>query len=637
MTRRAALILALLTAAAPGQIPESATDPNGVAIPYPLVHLMMDPAIEGSTGWLRQRDPFLLYQLGRDLTHRQYSVAHGALGQSGRMSVPLDVGAEPRHGADARFGKDHAASCGMCHSMPYREPGAGQTIPSTGGRGRNTPHFYGAGLMEMIARQVEAQLRHRYDRNGNGRFEAKELGESAPARIAPVPGAAPIDFGDLAPGPDGVPRLNSIFRLWFTDAEGHILPEASGLNEPGVVAFGFAMQPFGWGRGLRHSKEGGGLPQGAEAATLREIFTIAADAHMGLQAYDPAQQGSGPPGAGGPAKQSRNGAPQFDFGGSIDRGRARDAHGVSRDDPDGDGHVHELSEGDLDAIEFYMLHAPPPAILPRGDSQAGAAVLAGAGCVRCHVPDWRLEAADPTRNLAGDRRFFDMAVTARDGENGSELIGRLERLARQDEAGRWRPNRGEFLVQGIYTDFKHWDIGPAFHERRFDGRLQRQHRTAPLWGVADTAPYGHDGRYSTLHAVIAAHDGAAKNERDAYMALSDQDRARLLAFLESLVLYQTEEIPADIDGDGQAAATFEIAGQDVGYERFDARFLFATTPRWRILGEGVNADGRRRPLGLLQNVEALYRLESPGRRDTNGDGFPDRWVPLHQEGGHEAP
>ncbi|TWU01537.1 di-heme oxidoredictase family protein [Neorhodopirellula pilleata] len=64
--------------------------------------------------------------------------------------------------------------------------------------------------------------------------------------------------------------------------------------------------------------------------------------------------------------------------------------------------------------------------------------------------------------------------------------------------------------------------------------LQREWRTPPLWGIADTAPYLHDGRASTLDEAIRWHGGEAKSSRDRFVALSEPDKKNLLAFLLSL-------------------------------------------------------------------------------------------------------
>jgi CxxC motif-containing protein (DUF1111 family) len=59
-------------------------------------------------------------------------------------------------------------------------------------------------------------------------------------------------------------------------------------------------------------------------------------------------------------------------------------------------------------------------------------------------------------------------------------------------------------------------------------------RTAPLWGVGQSAPYLHDGRAATLDAAIAAHDGEARNARDRFLQLGPAGRAALIEYLRSL-------------------------------------------------------------------------------------------------------
>jgi len=64
--------------------------------------------------------------------------------------------------------------------------------------------------------------------------------------------------------------------------------------------------------------------------------------------------------------------------------------------------------------------------------------------------------------------------------------------------------------------------------------LQREWRTPPLWGVADTAPYLHDGRAETLEDAILWHGGEARQSRDLFASLKPSEKERLLAFLSSL-------------------------------------------------------------------------------------------------------
>ena len=58
--------------------------------------------------------------------------------------------------------------------------------------------------------------------------------------------------------------------------------------------------------------------------------------------------------------------------------------------------------------------------------------------------------------------------------------------------------------------------------------------TARLWGIADAAPYLHDGRALTLSAAILAHGGEALTSRDAFAFLRDHEKTGLLEFLRTL-------------------------------------------------------------------------------------------------------
>src|SRR5687767_4936936 len=107
------------------QVAENPRDPLGVAIPYARGRLTHsgDHRLEGRSAHLRASHPFLLYQLGRDLVTRQFRLKEGAYGAPGAMTVPLYAShaADAGHGF-ARFARDHASSCGVCHSAMYREP-----------------------------------------------------------------------------------------------------------------------------------------------------------------------------------------------------------------------------------------------------------------------------------------------------------------------------------------------------------------------------------------------------------------------------------------------------------------------------------------------------------------------------------
>jgi hypothetical protein len=278
----------------------------------------------------------------------------------------------------------------------------------------------------------------------------------------------------------------------------------------------------------------------------------------------------------------------------------------------------------VDAVEFFLLHTPQPAVRATDVSENGRPILVRVGCTRCHVENWDIEAKDEKRGLAGDRRLFRLETSSRLKTDGvSEILGKLVNTSKVLPSGERVPLGGAAGVERIYSDFKHWDLGPQYYERRFDGTVQKEHRTAPLWGVGSTAPYGHDGHFMTLDEAIRAHGGAAEKEGAAYAALPVADRELLVEYLKSLALYSSDEIPTDVNGDGKIDEDFEVDGQSVGYERFDARLLFAQHPKFKNVGDYTRYDGREMPLLLIENIPAAYGLELPARLDSKGTGFPD--------------
>ena len=58
--------------------------------------------------------------------------------------------------------------------------------------------------------------------------------------------------------------------------------------------------------------------------------------------------------------------------------------------------------------------------------------------------------------------------------------------------------------------------------------------TARPWGVANTAPYLHDGRATPLAEAITQHCDEAQGSRDIIDARSDRKKEDLIEFLETL-------------------------------------------------------------------------------------------------------
>ena len=71
--------------------------------------------------------------------------------------------------------------------------------------------------------------------------------------------------------------------------------------------------------------------------------------------------------------------------------------------------------------------------------------------------------------------------------------------------------------------------------------LPEEWRTPPLWGLglSKNSQGGqyyllHDGRAGSIEAAILLHGGEAQEIKLSYKQLSDEDKARLIKFLESL-------------------------------------------------------------------------------------------------------
>jgi CxxC motif-containing protein (DUF1111 family) len=187
-------------------------------------------------------------------------------------------------------------------------------------------------------------------------------------------------------------------------------------------------------------------------------------------------------------------------------------------DPDDDGHAHELEEGMLTAAAVYLAMLETPVILPPADDglrqrwAKGSALFTTIGCEDCHKRSIDLldtfwhETADTTPGEVVLSLFQDGEQPR--GTNAVSLFGDLKRHAMG--AGLADPHDNE---QGLPRDV---------------------FLTRPLWGLAETAPYLHDGRAATIPDAVLAHGGEAQKSRDAFAALSAEEQADVHVFLLSL-------------------------------------------------------------------------------------------------------
>jgi len=204
------------------------------------------------------------------------------------------------------------------------------------------------------------------------------------------------------------------------------------------------------------------------------------------------------------------------------------ASGACDDVPD-----PEMPTADLfDLVSFSMLLAPPEPEAPTAMSMRGEARFDEAGCDGCHVP----------------------------------------RL--QHEKG----------PLPIYSDLLLHDMGPELYDGLGPGQSTgSEFRTQPLWGIASTGPYLHDGRASTIEEAILWHGGEGQAARDRFDGMSRSDRDDLIEFLASLggrdrftdglVLPNTPIPPVgDWGGPRRELSADEMQMFEVGRDLFDFEF-----------------------------------------------------------------
>jgi CxxC motif-containing protein (DUF1111 family) len=158
----------------------------------------------------------------------------------------------------------------------------------------------------------------------------------------------------------------------------------------------------------------------------------------------------------------------------------------------------ELPEAEVRAVVEYLRMLAPPAPGPMTDRRTqGESIFGGIGCAGCHVPVL---------------------------ETGPHRIAAL--------AYREAP---------LYSDLLLHDMGDELADLRPDGDADgHEWRTAPLWGLrvmrdflAGDAFLLHDGRARSVEEAIGFHGGEAAGSRAAFDALSADERAALLDFVES--------------------------------------------------------------------------------------------------------
>ena len=99
----------------------------------------------------------------------------------------------------------------------------------------------------------------------------------------------------------------------------------------------------------------------------------------------------------------------------------------------------------------------------------------------------------------------------------------------------------------IFTDFKRHKMGDLLADplpqpvdrEGIEPVPVDEFMTRPLWGVADTGPWLHDGRALTLEDAILMHDGKGSDAHDAierFKNLKSEQRQQIVDFLLTMRL-----------------------------------------------------------------------------------------------------
>jgi hypothetical protein len=442
----------------------------------------------GSSLFIINRDPARSVRRGRQIFQRKFLRSQG--------QGPLEFDGEGDVNRDLIIGAGLSDSCAGCHGRPRGSAGFGGDVV-TRPDSRDAPHLFGLGLKEMLADEITTELRNIRQAAIN---QARTTGQSVTRQLTVSSDKGGVNYGSIRAFPSGNVDTANV----------------RGVNKD------LRVRPFFF--------HGGTI-------SIREFAVGAFNAEMGLEAFDPDLQ------------SAANGARVVTPSGMVLDGRIDDIEAPPVSSPtqdnDEDGHVNEIHPAIVDHMEFYLLN-----YFKAGVGQVTAEVNAGLnsfyqlGCVSCHVQNMTVERDrrvadvetdfDPTRGNPFNRLF---AVATPKFGNVNDGTGHPTLK---------RPLLQEFFVRSIFTDFKRHDLGPNFHEINFDGTIQREFLTTPLWGVGSTGPYGHDGRSPTLMDVILRHGGEATASRNAFVNAGTTTQRNVIAMLNALILFPPDDTASSL-------------------------------------------------------------------------------------------
>jgi hypothetical protein len=387
---------------------------------------------------------------------------------------------------DLAIGAGLSDSCALCHGRPRGSGGVGGNVV-TRPDSRDAGHLFGLGLKEMLADEITTDLRATRD-------QAVAQAQQTKHSITKPLISKGVKYGSITGNADGSVDTSAVAGV---DAD-------------------LRVKPF--------------FAEGS-TISIREFIAGALHNEMGLSASaDPDL-----------AAASAGGRVVTPAGMVLDGSKDKISPPAAPDPING----NEVDPAIVDHLEFYLLnYFKPGHDMQSAATDHGRTVFNKIGCASCHVP---------AMTINHDRRVADLE-TVYDPVNGvfNSLFATATPLFQiKDDGSGYPPLKqplgNSFLVKDIFTDFKRHDLGPNFYERNWDGTMQTTFLTRALWGVGSTGPYGHDGRSTSLTAVILRHGGEAQAQRDAFATLGPGDMNSLLAFLNSLVLFPPDDTASTLD------------------------------------------------------------------------------------------
>jgi len=383
-----------------------------------------------------------------------------------------------------RVSGPEATSCSGCHAQP-RSGGSGDFVANT---------FNGAENLDPVSFSVDpagSNERNTTGMFGEGAIEmlAREMTSSLKSQAASW-----VASSRYADGWKTFKTKGVTFDAYFTNKQ---VTDARGINTDLIV------RPFG---------------AGGTKVSLREFNVGALNRHHGIQAeeaYDMVYNDS-------------------DF--------------------DEDGVKRELTVGEVTALTIWsaalnmpIQQLPSNVVGNRAEQQIaldGEKLFNQVGCGGCHTPSMVLN----NRMYCEPNPYNPPGIFS---DTSQSYCMELDTLPRDPQKGLSPAPTNLPATLKTYTDLKrhHMCDDPGYpgairslcNEQFPEGRPsqdgypgQEFFLTADLWQVAESAPWGHDGRYNSMSSIILAHAGEARTSRDAYAALTGDDQIKVIKFLRTL-------------------------------------------------------------------------------------------------------